>query len=67
MKVPRARSTIRQMMIAVAIVAVTLAVAIAWWDQLDILFAGLLILVIVVGPIALQLFAIYWGETSRGK
>jgi membrane associated rhomboid family serine protease len=50
-------------MIAVAIVAVTLAVVIAWWDQIFGLFAGLLILAIVLGPIALQLIAIYWRDT----
>jgi hypothetical protein len=63
MRVPRVRFTIRRMMIAVAIVAVTLAVLIAWRDQIFVLFAGLLILAIVLGPIALQLVAIYWRDT----
>ena len=63
MRVPRVRFTIRRLMIAVEIVAVTLAVVIASWDQILILFAGLLILAIVLGPIALQLVAIYWRDT----
>ena len=63
MRVPHVRFTIRRMMIAVEIVAVTLAVAITWWDQIEFLFAGLLILAIVLGPIALQLVAIFWRDT----
>ena len=63
MRVPRVRFTIRRLMIAVEIVAVTLAVVITWWDQILRLLPGLLILSIVLGPIALQLVAIFWRDT----
>jgi hypothetical protein len=64
MRVPRVRFTIRRMMLAVEIVAVTLAVLVAWGDEIFILFARLLMLAIVLGPIALQLVAIFWRDTA---
>jgi hypothetical protein len=63
MRVPRVRFTIGQLMILIAVVGLLLGVAAACSNP------GLVILVaevslILLGSIGLQLFAIFWRDTS---
>jgi hypothetical protein len=64
MRRPRLRFTIGQLMILIAVVGLFLGIA-AWassWNPSEILLVALVSL-IVLGPIGLQLYAIFWRDT----
>ena len=63
MRRPRLRFTIGQLMILIAVVGLILGIA-AWassWNHGEILLVALLSL-IVLGPVGLQLYAIFWRD-----
>jgi hypothetical protein len=62
MQRPRLRFTIGQLMILVAVVGLLLGIA-AWAYSNPDLVVVALVSLIVLGPICLQLYAIFWRDT----